>query len=132
MIKPKEVETEEIIPVKISAKVSLNWNTITNTIERDSTYNTIKADKEKLKYLLNNIINEEKLNIKVCSKKEFLRKGYIAFIYLMRLNYIQPVQCLKLQFYTFESDCQYFLGLLDYIENNREDVSRRVNLCSNI
>lgn len=77
-------------------------------------------DKYTLITVINNITDTTDLKKKICSKKNNLVKGDLAFILLYKTGYISPAYDFKMQFDIFHNDnCEFPFELLNYVENNR-------------
>lgn len=66
------------------------------------------------------------LHYSICSKASSLKKGDIAFILLYESKYVFPARDLGVQFDYFENDCIFPIYLLDYVEDNRELVVKKL------
>ncbi len=120
---------ENPVTIKFDKDLILNWDTQSNNFIMDENYTNIKNDKEKIKLLWNHILNTENLNIKICSSKESINKGDIAFLYLLNLERIHTFSCLKVQLDVLDYDCPYPTGLIDYIKNNRKEAREKIGGC---
>lgn len=127
--KKEEYNTSNIIIVNFDNKIALKWDVVNNTLIKDATYYEILKNKKKIEIISNSISNNEDLKVKVCSKEANLKKGDVAFIYLLENQKIYLFSCLKLQFDVINKNCKYPVNLLNYIENQRFKVQKEIKSC---
>ena len=101
------------------------WNNKDNSFIHNYAYKSF-VDKsignKTLTALAEAISDTTDLGHKICSKTRNLRKGDIAFILLYESQYVEPAIDLRMQFDILDDDCKLPSGLLDYLENNRDQV----------
>ena len=119
---------DSVISVSFEDGIILHWNTITHQFIKVEEYKKILNDNKKISLLIENIKNNEDLNIDICSKETGLKKGDIAFLFLLKNNKIELFLCLKRQFNTID-ECGIPGGLLDFLEQNRINVSEKIRQC---
>ncbi|WP_392564865.1 hypothetical protein RHO13_05775 [Orbus wheelerorum] len=119
----------DTILVKLDDDIILKWDVVSDQLIENENYINISTDKNKIKTIVNSICNDEDLGIKVQTKKENLKKGDVAFLYLIRTRKIYLFSCLKVQFDVYDKNYKYAYGLLDYIEEYRLEVQNKVKAC---
>lgn len=77
-------------------------------------------------YVIYSINDTTDLHHSICSKASSLKKGDIAFILLYESKYVLPARDLGMQFDYYENDCIFPIYLLDYLEDNRELVVKKL------
>lgn len=107
-------------------RIELFWDLQKQSFIDDESFRLFmnnKVDKHTLLAVVNNITDTTDLKKKICSKKENLVKGDLAFILLYKMGYISPAYDFKMQFDVFDNDnCEFPCELLNYVENNRYRV----------
>ena len=101
------------------------WNNKDNSFIHNYAYKSFvdkSIDNKTLTALAEAISDTTDLGHKICSKTRNLRKGDIAFILLYESQYVEPAIDLRMQFDILDDDCKLPSGLLDYLENNRDQV----------
>lgn len=127
----KELVSEDIIKkdpsviqVQFAPDIILSWNT-KNRLEEDTSYHTIKNDRQKIYKLIESISDEEDLNVPTCVKEETLKKGDVAFLYLIRIYNVPPAKCFKMQFCLPDQMCESLLG---YLKRNRKEAQQKLKI----
>ena len=114
------------IGIEIDENLYLKWDTTQCDFVIDSTYNYIKENIDKFQNkIVNKILDTNNLGISCCDKASELKKGDLAFLYLYKIQKVKLYNCLGIQFDLLEN-CNFPIELLDYIENNRELVHKKV------
>ena len=101
------------------------WNNKDNSFIHNYAYKSFvdkSIDNKTLTAVAEAISDTTDLGHKICSKTRNLRKGDIAFILLYESQYVEPAIDLRMQFDILDDDCKLPSGLLDYLENNRDQV----------
>ena len=101
------------------------WNNKDNSFIHNYAYKSFvdkSIDNKTLTSVAEAISDTTDLGHKICSKTRNLRKGDIAFILLYESQYVEPAIDLRMQFDILDDDCKLPSGLLDYLENNRDQV----------
>ena len=101
------------------------WNNKDNSFIHNYAYKSFvdkSIDNKTLPAVAEAISDTTDLGNKICSKTRNLRKGDIAFILLYESQYVEPAIDLRMQFDILDDDCKLPSGLLDYLENNRDQV----------
>ncbi|QAR30262.1 hypothetical protein EQP59_02250 [Ornithobacterium rhinotracheale] len=119
---------DSVISISFENGIILHWNAVTHQFIKVEEYKKILNDNKKINLLIEGIKNNEDLNIDICSKKTRLKKGDIAFLFLLKNNKIEIFLCLKRQFDTID-ECGIPCGLMDFLEQNRIDVSEKIHRC---
>lgn len=123
-------EKHDTLLVRISDNIILKWDKKSNSLIKDEDYVNILKDKKKIYSVMNFIKEKENLAIKICSKKSAnLKNGDIAFTYLYENQRIPAFRCFNFQFDFIENKCQFPEGLLDYLEENRQETSEKIHNC---
>lgn len=105
------------IVVKLSEKIEFNWNNKTSRIKDDSLLKLIKDIWQGEKFdILNQINNNELTQGYICPSNKKLSKGGFAFLLLDELEEIPYFDLFQIQFDSYELDCKYPNGLLDFVE----------------
>ncbi len=81
-----QIPKEKFLNVRFGSNITLKWDVDQSSLVEDSEYDSIKKDAQKIAILMDNISNDEDLNVKVCTKKENLKKGDVAFVFLSRIH----------------------------------------------
>ncbi|PUB34712.1 hypothetical protein C8J95_102380 [Elizabethkingia sp. YR214] len=128
--KKEKYNSSNIIIVNFDNKITLKWDAAHNMLVKDTSYYEILKNKKKIEIISNSISNNEDLKVKVCSKEEAnLKKGDVAFLYLLENQKIYLFSCLKLQFDVINKNCKYPVNLLNYIEKQRFKVQKQIKSC---
>jgi len=125
----EEKHKQDTIKVEFGNQFVLYWNYEKSEIIRDENYYNILKNRKDIRALAYFIPNEEIVCDFVCSKETPLKKGDVAYLFLIRNMLAYPAQDLGMQFDCFEKNCKYPGDLLDYIEENRDIVFQKVITC---
>ena len=117
---------QDTIKVEFENKFLLYWDCLNHKIIEDENYFAILKSKNNIRSMACFIVNREVVCNFVCSKETTLKKGDIAYLFLIKNKFIYTFECLKMQFDSFEKNCKYPTSLLDYIEKNRNLVFQKV------
>lgn len=120
---------KKILHIDFGDNIVLSWNSVADNFIIDQYHKDIKKDKKKIKILLDSITNNQLLNVATKLKSTELKKGDIAFLYLIKLDNIYYSECLKIQFDVISENSSYPDSLLDYLENNRNQTQKKMQLC---
>lgn len=69
------------------------------------------------------------VNVETKLKSTKLKKGDLAFLYLIKLDKIYYFECLQIQFDVFSKNSSYPDSLVDYLENNRKEAQKKMSIC---
>ncbi len=125
---PPKIPKEKFLNVRFGSNITLKWDVDQSMLIEDSEYDAIKKDAQKISVIMDNISNADDLNVKVCSKKENLKKGDVAFLYLSRIGKVREFLCLEMQYDSF-GKCPYPDLLLDDLEKYRVWAKDKVIAC---
>ncbi len=126
---PPKIPKEKFLNVHFGPNINLKWDVDQSMLIEDSEYDSIKKDAQKISILMNNISNDEDLNVKVCLKKENLKKGDVAFIYLSGIGKAPAALCFGIQYDSLDEECSFPNGILDYLEKERVWAKNKVIAC---
>ncbi len=126
---PPKFPKEKFLSVHFGPGITLKWDVEQSRLIEDSEYNSIKNDAQKISILMDNISNEEDLNVKVCLKKENLKKGDVAYTFIWAIGRSPAFLCLERQIDVLGEECPYPYRLLGYLEKNRITVKEKVIAC---
>jgi len=119
-----------VVKIEFNSQI-LYWDTINSKIIKDENYFKILNCKDNIISLAYFIVNEDIVCNFVCNKNTTLKKGDVAYIFLRENLLVFDGACLGIQFDSWDIDCQYSHGLLDYIESHRKQVFLQVIDCLN-
>jgi hypothetical protein len=125
--KQNEKIKQDTIKVEFGNQFLLYWDCVNHKIIKDENYFAILENENNIFSIAHFITNQEIVCDFVCSKDTALKKGDVAFLFLRENKFIE-FSCFGIQFDWF-NDCKYPAALLDYVENNRTFVFRRVMDC---
>lgn len=115
----------KVINVELIKGYRINWDTEGDTIIRDKLYLNLTAIKVRKKdELIKAIANKVILADSVCTKEAPLRIGDIAFIFIDNEFDIPYSSLFQVWFDVIE--CEYTLGILDYVEEERNVVIEKL------
>ena len=120
---------KNILHIDFGDNIILSWDNLEDNFIIDQYYMDIKKDKKKIKILLDNISNNQLLNVATKLKSTELKKGDIAFLYLIKLDNIYYFECLQIQFDVISENYLYPDSLVDYLENNRNEAQKKMSVC---
>ncbi len=126
---PPKLPKENFLNVHFGLNITLKWDVEQSRLIEDSEYDATQKDTKKISILIDNISNVEDLDVKMCSKRENLKKGDVAFLYLARIGIAPEFDCFKIQFDVWDEGCPYPRGVLDYLEENRIAAKNKVIAC---
>lgn len=122
--------TNDTLTINIDKDIILKWNIKKSEFIKDSNFYKYLQNTEILKKISKNILSENDLNVKICTKNtQNLKTGDIAFLYLWKNQKLSLFKCLNIQFDVVNDDCKIPEYLLDYIEKNRKMVYNKVSEC---
>ena len=120
---------KNILHIDFGDNIILSWDNLEDNFIIDQYYMDIKKDKKKIKILLDNVSNNQLLNVATKLKSTELKKGDIAFLYLIKLDNIYYFECLQIQFDVISENYLYPDSLVDYLENNRNEAQKKMSVC---
>ena len=120
---------ENILNIEFGDDIVLSWDSLEDNFIIDQYYMDLKKDKKKIKVLLDNITNNQLVNVETKLKSTKLKKGDLAFLYLIKLDKIYYFECLQIQFDVFSKNSSYPDSLVDYLENNRKEAQKKMSIC---
>jgi len=136
------------LKVEFGDQIVLHWDPVFYRFIEDESFSAIFENLHNIPVMLSFITNEEVVDNVVCGKKRDLKKGDIAYLFLVRrLPSIDKFNCLGIRDGHIELDidfidesnidkielnCERFNVLLDYIERDRALFSKRIINCINI
>jgi hypothetical protein len=114
----------DIIKVEFGKEHFLYWDRVNHGILDDENSSSILRNKKNIRSVAYFITNEDVVCDVVCGKKNALRKGDIAFLFIWHSQWMCH---LGRQFCSYE--CGFPVGLLDYVESDRDVVFQKVMSC---
>lgn len=127
---PSRITVTDPLTVNITEKISLKWNAGNNSFVKDEDYYKYVTDKNAIQAIANSTASTKDLHVKICTKNTAnLKVGDIAFLYLLENHHFHLFDCLNMQFDTIDSQCNLPNNLLDYLEENRKEVSSKIKQC---
>ncbi len=127
-----KISKEKILSVHFGSNITLKWDVAQSRLIEDSEYDSIKNEAQKISILMDNISNAEDLNVKECSKSENLKKGDVAFLFILYFfthNKELKYPCLHGQYDFIDDGCYYPRGLLYNLEKDRIAAKKRMIAC---
>lgn len=111
----------DTLQIDFEGGISLLWDKVNDNIIRDSNFYSLSQKPININ-IVNAIVDTTFVSENVCSKHSSLKKGDIAFIFLMRSHQILIGHDFNMQWDVIRNHCPYFCGLLDWVEDNREYI----------
>jgi hypothetical protein len=123
----EETETynSDTLTVELEGGIKLLWDSKNDEIIKDSVFYALRGTSIN-KNIVKSISDTTNLYVSVCSKKSNLRKGDVAFIALLDLDQLHVGRDLGCQFCEIYDSCKYLDGMLDGLENNREEIAEKL------
>jgi hypothetical protein len=115
--------------IELTDQISFTWNNSLQKVEEDADYENIK--KHFLIYretIVNQILNTEKTDARICETDRDVSKGIMAFVLLDHVAPIPYLSGLNMQFCTFTDGCSFPDGLIFYVSNNRKKVIKDIRV----
>lgn len=120
-----EVLLSDTLTVELEGGIKLLWDSKNDEIIKDSVFYALRGTSIN-KNIVKSISDTTNLYVSVCSKKSNLRKGDVAFIALLDLDQLHVGRDLGCQFCEIYDSCKYLDGMLDGLENNREEIAEKL------
>lgn len=116
---------KDTIPVELSKTITVNWTIKGSKIVQDDVFLKLKANKKNIKFELYDLVADATpLGFEACFRKGIIKKGDVAF-YLLDVMYDIPYEgAIGKKFPDFLLSCTPPVGLYDYIDANRDQVSK--------
>jgi hypothetical protein len=115
--------------IEISKNVIIEWNASSEMLIKNNDYKRIAINfSEYSEEILEALSDTTLTRFKVCGKTTNLRKGDFAWMLLRELRMI-PKSCSIRSFDTYGGMCFFPVGLLDYMEENRQEVAQGLKDC---
>lgn len=108
------------VRVELTKEIVFTWNNSTYEIEKDSLFEAITKVYQRDKYTIANMVSKsEKTRAIVCGYDENLTKGQLSYLLINSFELIPVFRVFDMQFDVYDYECQYPLGLLDYLHTHR-------------
>ena len=123
---------QDIIKVGFGEQFALYWDGINHEIIKNESYFALLENKDNIRLMSHFIANEEIVYDFICNKENALKKGDIAFIFLIDhglLHNCKPPILRKIPFNSYRLYCQYPEGIFNHVERNRKLISQIAISC---
>ncbi len=125
----KGLSAQDIQIIELSPNISVTWYSDWEMLKKDDTFKKMEAKFEDyVDELLLLLTDTTMTSFELCRKEGFLRHGDFAWMLLRELRKI-PKDCPIRRFNTIKGMCPYPVGLLDYMEENREEAAKDLREC---
>lgn len=117
----------DMILVQLSNGTSLHWSNQSSKIIEDSLFREVSVSFPKKRMSLIALISDTtETQAKACGVDKNLLVGDISFLLIDKIKMVPYFKVLGVQWDTYDMDCPYPFGLLDYINSHRDEVRKKV------